>query len=405
MLIADASMDQEPAWLSWIRGLLMLVAVFLVFTPFESDDGSLGATYAVTLFCLVVALVLTPVSNLKGLFWPSASLLLPAAVIVHSFLLSTQPLSPYSVLLILSFATAIVLVEYANARPVEFLAVARVFLVISMAALLYQFVSFQLGGEVVDLHAMLFPGTARIEIGTEAESVIRLTGFQTEPGNYSTWIMLLVLASRLIAGRFGIIESLATCSVLMTYSATGVLFVGIAILWMLADSLTRGGAKHWMWLVVLGALVLAAASTFELLDHYEERFLGRDDASLMYRYWALQAYSYLTTSEKLLGFGFLDEICDCHFSDLGFGPNLVMRGGILVALGVLPWLWTAWQRRSAMAVLAIVSTVYFAKTPPFSIAAWFALLLLSDVRQYDSSPSAAPEDLADQTPDGEGAAT
>ncbi|MFT3800669.1 MAG: hypothetical protein QM766_05555 [Burkholderiaceae bacterium] len=405
MLIADASGDQEAGWQSWVRGLLMLVALFLVFTPFESDDGSLAANYAVTVFCLAATLVLTPISSLKGLLWPSASLLLPAAVILHSLLLSTQGFSPYSLLLIVSFATAIVLVEYANSRPVEFLAVARVFLVISMTALLYQFISFQLGGEVVDLHAMLFPGTARIEIGTEAESVIRLTGFQTEPGNYSTWIMLLVLASRLIAGRFGIIESLATCSVLMTYSATGVFFVGIAILWMLADSLVRGGAKKWMWLVVFGALVLAAASAFDLLDHYEERFLGRDDASLMYRYWALQAYSYLTTSEKLLGFGFLDEICDCHFSDLGFGPNLVMRGGILVALGVLPWLWVAWRRRSAIAVLSIVSTVYFAKTPPFSIAAWFALLLLSDVRQFESSPSTQLEDVAGQAPDGEGAAT
>lgn len=368
---------------SWSTRVLLFLLLFLIFTPFETD-GSLGATYAMTFGVFLLTWLAAPQQSLRTLLDPGLALILPLGMVLHSLVVNTG-LSAYPILLCVSVLSVTMLVGIAGRYQDDFVTAGRAVLIVNLIALLVQLAAFKIGGQVLDIHQMIFPmSPARIEL--EAGGVIRLTGLQIEPGNYSNWMALLIICLRLVCGRFSLVEYICAASIALTFSATGVVFVVLLMAWMAADILSERSARKWVLVIVFFAAVLTLAASFNLVDFYEARFLGRDDGSVLYRVMSLDAYDYLSLLERIVGFGFAQEICDgCHFNDLGFGPNLAMRGGVLMLLCFIPWAHRALQRRSLVTVVFGTCIVFLAKAPQYSMAAWLVLLLMSGVRSMGAA--------------------
>lgn len=365
---------------------ILSIVIFLVFTPFESPDSFISVIIPrialIVGICLVAPLIVfRPYRSFRP------ALFMMVGMAIHLTLLDRTDYLQ----LIAEWVGFVSIVLFARAmvdKRWEAGAALTVVLLVNLAALAVQFISHQLNIDYFDFHKLIYPmSEARAGAETYAQGV-RISGFHLEPGTYSSWVAMLVVLSRLLKGKFGIIEWISTGSLLLTYSTAGIIYVAVIGYWIAIDLLRMTNVKS---IALLTMLVFGAGIAFTTLgldEYLLERFginLSRLEISggkdqQEWRQDAINVYMDLPSEEKLNGFGHTADICGgCPFDDLGFLPNMAMRGGIIGVFGILLTV-VAFIKllglNLALLLLAIVGSI---KAPTNALAPWIVLFVASEV--------------------------
>ena len=273
-------------------------------------------------------------------------------------------------------------------KKVEAAFAVKIVLLLNIVAVVAQFASVQLGAEPLELHRLLFPVSAARVGEASFAGVIRVGGFHLEPGTYCTWVAMLIVMSRLLSGRFWIVEWVAMLSMLLTYSTAGFIYVSLIIFWNGIDVMKLGSVKG---IGMLVSLVFAGGIIFSALgaDQYLLARFGLNIGqfsqeagadSLEWRRDAWDVYRALPVSEKLIGIGHAAEICEiCYFDDIGFLPNMYIRGGVLGALGVIATALLMIRLLGLTTTLMVLAIVGTAKAPTNALAPWIVMFLASEL--------------------------
>jgi hypothetical protein len=367
-----------------VRIIVLALALFLAFTPFEWP----GTYYAVAIGVLapLLAIVLVhPASVAQALQKPNVAWWLIGAATVHMLVLRPAPFL-MTVGLLAAGVGAAALARFGTHFRATIGTAIHVVLVVQVAGLAIQAMTLMTTGEAAALHSMLFP-PSEARTGVESVGVIRLGGFQIEPGTYAAWVAMLVALSRIWKGRFGVIDYVATASILGTYSAMGIAFVTVLGAWALFDRLST-----FRFLQAVGGLTIAAligfwAATLGVATYLENRFLETpEETSVQIREKPLREWVEADAGDKVVGFGFKRADCtaDICARELGFGFNILSSGGILGALGlaIFALFLASHSPPDKLVELAFAIVVaLMAKAAPSAIAPWLVLFALADVNR------------------------
>lgn len=378
--------NQAPAIARVYWTLVLAVTLMIVFTPFESPDSFISVILPRVVILVCIAMV-APFIILQPYRFLRPALIMMVAMLFHLTFFMPAPglqlLAEWVGLIsIVFFARVLVDKNWAAAAAI------KIVLLVNVAAVLVQFASVQLDAELIQFHRILFPMSEGRVGGETFTGVIRVGGFHLEPGTYCTWVAMLVVMSRLLTGRFWIVEWVATLSMLLTYSTAGIIYVLLLGFWYTIDVLKLGrvgGIGIVVSLVFIGGLAFSALGLDEyLLERFGlniSQFTQEEGADGQeWRQDALAIYSALPISEKLIGIGHADEICEeCPFDDFGFLPNMVLRGGVLGALGVIATALMMIKLMGLTTALLVLAIVGSAKAPTNALAPWIVLFLASEL--------------------------
>lgn len=362
-----------------VQGLILAIALLVIFTPFESEGSYISVLLprfaAIAAVVLVAPLIVVkPIRQIRPAFVLLLAVLLHLTVVVPAPPL--QLLAEWVGLIACAF-----LARVAVSKTAAFVLGLRIALVVNIIALVSQTALTTLQGSDIDIHQMIFP-VSEGRSGMETfGGFIRNSGFHIEPGTYATWVAMMIVAVRLLLGRFGVVEWAAIASLLPTYSTAAVIYFGVFAVWIGFDAIGAGRARSFALVTVLAAVGAVGFGAFGVDDYLEARYVTEtNEEEQEWRGIALAEYNQLPTVTKVLGFGHANELCDdCHFDDLGFGPNLVFRGGILAVFGLLVVLWGTTKLlgiNNAILTLVVIGT---AKAATNSLGPWLVLLIASEV--------------------------
>lgn len=241
-------------------------------------------------------------------------------------------------------------------------------------------------GNMVDLHQVAFPwSTARVG---EMLNVIRLTGFQIEPGNYANAIYLFVLISGLLRKRlFGWLETLSMASTVLTFSAWAAVGVVVYIAAVALEFVSSPSAtsRFGRWTIaLLACLVLVTSAPFlvtgysdnEYVRYFISRFGGDvGQGSLFLKSQAFEAWKATPWLDMIFGRPMPDSFCASCVSpqDLGTLLNLTYYFGVVFsAIFITAFalrLWHAYGISFVVAALPLIVTKFYYYDP----FVWLAL--------------------------------
>lgn len=213
--------------------ILLLVSIFLSFTP--TEDGDSSRSYLLRIICLsFVALYLF--DKKKTNIYISHIFLLLSAIplIIYLSINIAEPtisalLFPASYITSLIFAAAIL--SDRNLKQQLILSI-KIILIAWMIVFGAQFIAYYYSGLYIDFHKILFPfSSQRIR---ENALFVGLGGIHLEPGTYSNWVYGTCFLSALLQRKIGTpLHHLAVTSTLLTMSAwayIGFFFYVMAVL-------------------------------------------------------------------------------------------------------------------------------------------------------------------------------
>lgn len=382
-----------PAF-SKIAFMAILVALFLLFTPFE-ESGANPTMLPKYIAAGASMFLLAPLTLFRRIQLTQPSLLVLVLLFTLTFhVIIVKPVPPQFVLLIAAnLALAIVIYQYRFTYKKEFEAAVACLLIINVLTLAVQVGLFYFVTHAIyDIHKMLFRSESRVV--EDYLNIARFSGIHVEPGTYTNYVSCLLAIYVFSTGFSKKVMGLAvasTFSVLMTHSASSIFFVSVLLL--LFGWLWRERVTLLQMLMVLGAIVLYVhASNF--LVHLQTRF-GDHDPSLSFKMLGINTYLESGVEEKFIGFGFGSDPCsDCHYQDIGVILNLVSRGGIILLLSFSLLFFRAMRLHGIILATLIFSIpayciMYFYETP-----IWVFILFatssgkLLDKRLQASKPNA-----------------
>lgn len=310
-----------------------LVALFLLFTPFE-QGGPNPSMFPKYFTAAVSVLALAPLGFITRLrLRIESQLVLVTLAMLALHALAVSPVPFHFVLLIsLNICLALFIYEASFAWRAEFVAALSWLLVINAAVITLQALLFHFtGGPIVDFHKMVFGSNSRFV--EDFLNIARFSGLHVEPGTYANYVgclaAILMLAST-FSGRFLLLCFMAVLSVFATNSGSSVYFVPLLIVLLGYLWRAKVRASH-IILLVLAVLVYMVFSG--VMEHLEARFFEHDDGSLSHRLEGVHAWMALSLEDKLIGVGFGADPCfRCYYQDIGMVFNLLTRGGLIVTL-------------------------------------------------------------------------
>jgi|GEM_PF-2115692 len=365
--------------LSVFRILVLFITLFLIFTPFENRGTYLAVLGPRLMILLCVLLLLSQIKRPLPVGLRPATIFL-ACMFVHMTFIVPIDFMQLGVEWFTLIACAL-LARFFAIRLREAICAIDALLLVNCLGFALQLSWGIVGGGFLDLHSVLFPGSIT-RVGHEHFGFTRYGGFHIEPGTYSTWMAMLVALSRLAKGRFSWIELASIVTIIATYSTAGAIYFAVFIIWHISDN------KKILRARTVGAIMLATCIAIPALyilrvdEYLTSRLLGEgysDDWRLDAKY----AYTQLPLMQKLIGFGHGEEICyNCHFDDLGFLPNMLMRGGVIGAVAVLLLFVSLHRYLGLRQTLFFLFIVGSAKAPTNNPGPWLVLLIVSEIAHY-----------------------
>jgi hypothetical protein len=313
-----------------------LVALFLLFTPFEQGgpNPSMFPKYFAAGGAFAALLPLAILARMRFRVESQLVVVVLGMVVFHGLVVNPLPFH-FVLLIIMNTALAIAVYEASFIWRAEFVAAISWLLLvnaifITMQALLFYVV----GGPIIDFHKMLFGSNSRFV--EDFLNIARFPGLQVEPGTYANYVGCLIAIFMLASSfntRFLLMSFMAVMSVFVTNSGSSIWFVPLLI--VLLGYLWRSKVRAWH-LILLILAVVAYMYFSGVMVHLEERFLERDDGSLTHRIEGVHAWKVMSIDEKLIGVGFGADPCVlCYYQDIGMVFNLLTRGGLIVTLAFL----------------------------------------------------------------------
>lgn len=123
----------------------------------------------------------------------------------------------------------------------EFQIILFLYLLVHFVGLMLAALIFYSAGQAIDLHTFMFPHESR----AEAYKIIgRISGFHTEPGTYSQWMIMTLYLFALTQNRlFSKWTAVIALSVVFTVSLWGVLALGVVAAAFAIEALTSSRGK------------------------------------------------------------------------------------------------------------------------------------------------------------------
>lgn len=313
-----------------------LVALFLLFTPFEQGgpNPSMFPKYFAAGGSFAVLLPLAVLARMRFRVESQLAVVVLGMVVFHGLVVNPLPLH-FVLLIILNTALAIVIYETSFTWRAEFVTAITCVLVVNAIFITVQALLFHLvGGPIIDFHKMLFGSNSRFV--EDFLNIARFPGLQVEPGTYANYIGCLIaifMLASTYSTRFMLVCFMAVLSVFVTNSGSSVWFVPLLI--ALLGYLWRSKVRAWH-LILLILAVVAYMYFSGVMVHLEERFIERDDGSMSHRIEGVHAWMAKSVEEKLIGVGFGADPCVlCYYQDIGMVFNLLTRGGLIVTLAFI----------------------------------------------------------------------
>lgn len=357
----------------------LLISLFLVYVPWESSGSRLPQYLAAMAPALLVGLVV-PAAALGFMARPPIAGLLIAGMLLHSAVIEPVYTPVYFVGLLGNALSLLVLCSVSVLHKRSFALALRILLWIFVAGFLLQLALFLKDGELTDVHNWIFPTS--VSRGAESYvNVTRLTGVHIEPGTHAIATIMALFCLRVVTGRFEWVSIVALGTVLGTYSTEGMVTSTAVIGWMLWDLVRSGRVRNLAWAGGLVALLAVLVWSLDIPTYLQERFVGREDGSKLYKEAVLDAYERLDIGAKLMGIGYDNLICvECSMDGLGFGFNMLMKGGVFFVLPLLFYFYVLLARRRVglvglVAVMAVVLVARFSVTIPM---VWLVLFLMGE---------------------------
>lgn len=285
---AALSRGKGSSFLTYARSPMFWFACALYFvaaTPFEQDRS--GFSFLIRLSCilfLLAPLVLTQKAKLLSTH--------PVIILVFVALVAANISAPNDRLFIalaLVSATA-TLGQVRDQKWLEQLSfILFVYLSVNAAGLALQVAALRGAGILLDLHGLIFPNAARIEIMGEYG---RLSGFHNEPGTYSQWMLMTLFLRSLITRRLLTSFNLGVCgTIVATVSLWG--FLGVCIFLLAATIETLLASRTSTLIKRLGALALLTLAAAAVATVFVPGAILRESIAF------LQAKAGLTTESGL----------------------------------------------------------------------------------------------------------
>lgn len=383
--------------------LVLLPLLILAATHTEMGYAPTGSGFTMAIrtaatCALLLLLLLRPESRLPNSHFLVSTVICGYFVLVNignpTFFAAMGTLSIFAGLTISSVAIT-------SAR-VTVLLLTRCYITFNLLGLIWTGALLITTGSVVDLHQVAFPWSAS-RVG-EMLNVVRLSGFQIEPGNYANSIYLFVLISGLLRNRlFGWLESLAMASTILTFSAWAVLGVvvyiaALALEFVASPSVTSRFGRWAIALLVCLVLVTSAPllltgySDNEYVRYFISRFGGDvGQGSLFLKAQAFEAWKATPWLDMMFGRPMPDSFCASCVSpqDLGTLLNLTYYFGVIFsAIFITAFAFRLWRVYGISFVVAtsplIVTKFYY--YDPF---VWLAMGLAMFAAKKTRVPAAA----------------
>ncbi len=382
-----------PAF-SKIAFMAMLVALLLLFTPFE-ESGARPTMLPKYLAAGASILLLGPLFLFGKIRFTQPSLLVLVILFTLLFhVVIVRPVPPqFALLIAANLALAIGIYEVRFTYKREFEAAVACLLIINVLALVVQMGLFYfVSNTIYDIHKLLFRSESRVV--EDYFNIARFSGIQVEPGTYANFVSCLVaiyVFSTEFSKKVAVLAVASTFSVLMTHSASSMFFA--AILLVLFGWLWHKRITLLQMLLVLGAIVFYVfASNF--VDHLLIRF-GDNDPSLSYKMLGINTYLNSSMEEKFIGFGFGSDPCnECHYQDIGFILNLVSRGGIILLLPFSFLLFRAIRLHGILLATLIFSLPMYCIMYFYEAPIWMFMLFAIERKLLDKQVRAAKPNAA-----------
>jgi hypothetical protein len=352
-----------------------LIAIFLLFTPFEEAgaNATMFPKYfaaGASLLLLVPLLFITKVQFRRASLFVSLVLL---ALTFHMLIVEPTP-TQFVMLVVANVSLAIVAYEARFLYRAEFEAALACLLLVNAFAIVVQTALFYfVNSTIYDLHALIFGSASRT--AEDFLNIARFTGIHVEPGTYTNYVSCM-LAIYVFSCDFSkkvfriAVTSLFT--VLLTHSASAVFFVAALLLilgWIWRD---RIGLHH---LLVLLTAIVAYSYASDFIAHLQMRFLAGDDGSLSLKVLGVNTYKQASLEEKLIGFGFGKDPCSaCHYQDIGVMLNLLSRGGIIIALTLIPILLRSFRLHGLLFTVLLFSVPVYCIMSFYEAPIWLFIL-------------------------------
>ncbi|WP_152551742.1 hypothetical protein [Aeromonas sp. HZM] len=158
--------------------------------------------------------------------------------------------------------------------PKEFYGVIKVLLWINVVVFIFQYVVYHLFGYYVNFHNIVFP-FSRDTSDALSWGVVRLGGYQMEPGIYSITIASLVAIHVSQENKFKLIHLffLSTCA--LSTSVNGILIFIAGLLFLLFDS-RNANIKPILMLLLVIILVVIFVQYSGLFEYIQTRYILRE---------------------------------------------------------------------------------------------------------------------------------
>lgn len=334
--------------------LVFLIPIFMFFTPFEQsgETRSMLPKYLVAGISILLIFPLVAITKIR-FKTPSVLVLIALSMILfHTIVIDPVP-GQFVLLIFANIFLAVLLYEASITWRKEFVSAISLVLYVHAAVITVQALLFYAFHQMVDFHKIIFGSDSRFV--EDFLNIARFSGLQVEPGTYANYIAclmaILLLTSDFSAKTFWV-SSVALVSIFLTNSGSSIYFVPLMTVLLAFLGRKRIRAVH---VVGLLAAMLVYLYFSGILAHLEARFFERDDGSLSHRVDGINAYMAKGWEEKMVGIGFGADPCVlCYYQDIGVTFNLLTRGGILVAIALLPLLW-----RSIAVNGLVLSTILF----------------------------------------------
>ncbi|NDK36733.1 hypothetical protein [Rhodovulum sulfidophilum] len=357
---------------------LAVLGVLIATTPSETVSGEPDILVIAPFLALVLAVpyLLQSRTNTVPL-----GLVLYLLIVAFAFAISNLAMPGNWALSVAVLGPFTMLFGFFAAHPQKLRAVIEAILVINLAALALQVLLYMSVGEIVDLHALLFPWSE--SRSGEFLGFLRLSGLHLEPGTYSAYLYVLVVFRVLLGGALtDRLSLLMLASFALTFSAWG---IAAFLTGMIAIALSAFSNKRLMGKILLSGFIVVSCFlvilfTTNLLEPFMSYLQIRLDPTQGSASYRMIAYNELVaTFDRYIPIGMpmAEKFCaHCQSpQDLGIWSQIIVRFGICAAVLVfVVSIVAAWKHS-----LMMVTLVLFAFTGKYDVSkpiTWLFLALV-----------------------------
>lgn len=299
-------------FLKSVEFLLLFLMIFIIFTPFEFK-GMEWLFYGNYIFIFSLLIVSFFLSRFKFKVNVDSILILLMLIIIFglSAMRGDNTSYGYFFVLNLSLFFGVVFFSYLQNSTKLVIKAFKIYILINVIAIFYQFIYFFIFKDIFSFHMLVFPFSedrgailSQIDLG-------RFSGFHNEPGTYGTWMSFAIISLLILEKKTSIIAYLGVFSLLITLSATSMVYFFLIILILMLENINNHNyARLIIFSFSFSILFYVVFFNLGLFEYFKLRFFDSD----------ISADG--TTSLKMLAFDHLRNADDIRFLlGSGFGVN------------------------------------------------------------------------------------